>query len=127
LAPEPRLTRRSYHFYAFRLDTKALGASRDAFVQALAAEGVPASVGWPAPLYQNPLFQRTGSGAEFCPRSCPYYGQETTYAMGSCPVCEQVCSDSCWISHPALLAGEDAMHDIVAAVAKICEHAKELA
>ena len=111
LADEPRLTRRSYHFYAFRVDARALGVSRDAFVRALSAEGVPASVGWPTPLYQNPLFLRGSEGM----------------ASGtlSCPVCEQVCTDACWIPQHVLLADQQAMHQIVAAVGKVCTFGRE--
>jgi dTDP-4-amino-4,6-dideoxygalactose transaminase len=126
LAPEPRLTRRSYHFYAFRIDSSVLGTTRDQLRAALAAEGVPVSAGWPTPLYKNPLFQTAGNGPSFCPRSCPYYGKETDYTQTSCPVCEQVCADACWIPQNVLLADEAAMHSIVAAVRKVCAHSEEL-
>ena len=36
------MTRRSYHIYIFRVDEKRLGMSRDQFIEALIAEGVPA-------------------------------------------------------------------------------------
>ena len=126
LAPEPRMTRRSYHFYAFRIDSSVLGVTRDPLRAALAAEGVPVSPGWPTPLYKNPLFEMTGAGPSFCPRSCPYYGKETDYTQVSCPVCEQVCADACWIPQNALLADEAAMHGIVAAVRKVCVHSGEM-
>ncbi len=126
LADEPRMTRRSYHFYPFRIDPSRLGISRDRFLQALSAEGVPAGPGWPMPLYQNPLFQRRGEGPDYCPVSCPYYGQPVDYTAVRCPVCEQVCTDSVWFSHPLLLAEEEAMRAIVAAVAKVCAHPEEL-
>ncbi len=127
LANEPRMTRRSYHFYALRVDSSVLGITRDQFLKALAAEGVPASPGWPMPLYKNPLFQSTGAGPAFCPRSCPYYGRETDYTQVSCPVCEQVCADAVWLSQSMLLADEDAMRGIVAAVRKVCAYSAEVA
>jgi dTDP-4-amino-4,6-dideoxygalactose transaminase len=125
LAGEPRLTRRSYYFYVFRVVPSVLGITRDTFVRALAAEGVPATAGWPTPLYENPLFQRNGDGPQYCPRSCPYYGKETDYSKVSCPVCEQVCSDACWIPQRVLLAEPEAMHAVVTAVSKVCTHSRE--
>jgi dTDP-4-amino-4,6-dideoxygalactose transaminase len=125
LAPEPRMTRRAYHFYPFRIDSALLGLTRDAFVEALVAEGVPLHAAWPTPIYKNPLFQRMGQGADDCPRSCPYYGQETDYANVVCPVCEQVCGDTCWIPQHVLLAEDEAMRMIVAAVRKVCQYGRE--
>jgi dTDP-4-amino-4,6-dideoxygalactose transaminase len=127
LRDDPRHTRRSYHFYAFRVDEGRLGLPRDLFLKALVAEGVPAWAGWPVPLYENPLFQGRKEGAEGCPLSCPYYaGDLPDYAAVSCPVCEQVCADVCWIDHRALLAEREDMERIVAAVEKVCAHADEL-
>ena len=108
LAPEQRMTRRSYHFYPFRVDVDALGTTRDHFVQALKAEGIPCSAGWPTPLYRNPLFEAQG------------------YGSISCPVCEQVCSDACWIPHNVLLAGAGEMQSIVEAVRKVCAYSEEI-
>lgn len=126
LRPDVRMTRRSYHFYPFRLDLERLGLSRERFVQALSAEGVPVSVGYTRPLYHNPLFTRFAEGPEGCPISCPYYGQKIDYTRVSCPVCEQVCQDTCWLPHTLLLAEPEAMERVVAAVAKVVEHADEL-
>lgn len=123
---DERMTRRAYHMYCFRIDETVLGVSRERFLKALEAEGVPASAGYPHPLYSNPLFQQDGDGPRFCPRSCPYYGRKIDYTKVECPVCEQVCRDACWIMHPVLLADEDAMTEIVGAVAKVTEHAEEL-
>jgi len=126
LPAEPRMTRRSYHFYVFRLDETRAGVSRDRFLQALCAEGVPASAGWPYPLYQNPLFAVKGDGPDHCPRSCPYYGREIDYTQVRCPVTEQICRDAVWIPHTALLAGAEAMEKVVAAVAKVVAQAPSL-
>ena len=62
LDPGPRMNRRSYHMYIFRVDEAALGVSRDRFIEALNAEGVPASAGWYRPLYGNQVFQTAHEG-----------------------------------------------------------------
>jgi len=126
LRRDRRITRRAYHMYCFRLDLEYLGVTRERFLEALVAEGVPAVEGYPHPLYKNPLFERRGEGPRFCPLSCPYYGKEMDYTKVVCPVCEEVCRDTCWIMHPALLADEEAMVEVVEAVAKVCENVAEL-
>lgn len=128
---DPRMTRRSYHLYPFRIDEGVLGVSRDRFVEALRAEGVPATCGYPVPLYRNPLFQQSGDGPDYCPVSCPYYGRKIDYSAVSCPVCERICGDTCWLPHTLLLAplvGEEAeaIRSVVRAVRKVCENAGEL-
>lgn len=111
LRDDPRMTRRAYHFYPFRLDTSSLGVSRDRFVEALVAEGVPASIGYPYPLYKNPLFEHGDD-----------YNSEST----RCPVCEEVCADAVWISHPILLADAEVIQTVVDAVRKVCQYREEL-
>ena len=62
LAFDSRMTRRSYHIYLFRLDEATLGLSRDRFLEALNAEGIPVSKGWYRPLYANGVFQNAHRG-----------------------------------------------------------------
>jgi len=119
---EPRMTRRGYHLYCFRLDLPVLGVDRARFMQALLAEGVPLMAGYDTPLYRNPMFGRAEDGPRGCPVSCPYYAGNVDYTTVSCPVCEQVCEDTCWIFHTLLLAEPSAMRGIVGAVSKVCEH-----
>jgi dTDP-4-amino-4,6-dideoxygalactose transaminase len=102
IPPDPRMTRRGCHLYCFRLDTEKLGVSRASFIEAMTAEGVPLTPGYERPLYRNAVFNgRPGARAH-------------------CPVCEQVCNDTCWIFHTLLLADASAMRSIVDAVAKVC-------
>ena len=81
---------------------------------------MPAGSGYETPLYENPLFRRLETGPAGCPVSCPYHGGAVEYAAVRCPVCEQVCRDTCWIPQHVLLAGEAAMESIAAAVQKVC-------
>ncbi|MCC6447001.1 MAG: DegT/DnrJ/EryC1/StrS family aminotransferase [Armatimonadetes bacterium] len=124
--PEPRMTRRSYHMYVCRIDQEALGVSRQRFLEACQAEGAPIYAGYSTPLYRNPLFDMAGSGPENCPVSCPYYGKPVDYAGVSCPVCEAVCQDSCWIPQQYLLADEQDIRALGRAICKVCENVAEL-
>jgi len=124
---DPRAEPRAYHLYMFRFRPESWnGVTRDRFLEALRAEGVPCWAGYPMPLYKNPLFQRRARGSQGCPLSCPYYGREMDYTRIHLPNVEWLCGEACWIGQQYLLAEESAMHDIAAAVAKIWEHREEL-
>jgi dTDP-4-amino-4,6-dideoxygalactose transaminase len=49
-------TGHAWHIYVFRFVEREFGVSREQFLKALAAEGVPASSGYAHPVYRNPLF-----------------------------------------------------------------------
>jgi len=116
LIPQPgddRITRRAYHLYCLRIDPGAFGCSRDQFIAAAQAEGLPIGAGYGAPLYKQPLFEQSGSGFD--------------YSTCHCPVTEDLCYRSgIWFIHSMLLASEDDMRDIVAIARKIKDNASEL-
>lgn len=121
---EPRMTRRAYHLYTFRLDPKVLGVSREKFMAALTAEGVPCSPGYTTPLYRYNFFNQKPNDDR---RGCkPWAAGQVDYGRVSCPVCEEVCATTLWFKHAMLLAGAPAMRTIVKAVRKVCENTKEL-
>jgi perosamine synthetase len=76
-----------YYMWAFRYDEEAVGVPRDVFSAALLAEGIPHEVGYVAPLYLLPVFQRRvaigGGGYPFdlAPRE---------YPKGLCPTTERL-------------------------------------
>ncbi|HQE25347.1 MAG TPA: DegT/DnrJ/EryC1/StrS family aminotransferase [Candidatus Atribacteria bacterium] len=123
---DKRVTRRSYHLYMFRFIEEEWGMKREKFVEAVCREGVPISIGYPVPLYQNPLFQEKGIGPEYCPVSCPYYGKEVNYSEVYCPNTEKLCQQAVWIAHPVLLAEKEDMQDIVSAIEKVWENREEI-
>jgi len=125
LAPEPRMTRRAYHMYIFRLDESALGISRDRFIEALNAEGVPASKGWYRPLYKNGIFQNGNRGPAHGIKS-PFTKHHVSYTAVHCPVCEQVCRDVVWIPQNVLLADESHIHQLATAIQKVVSQAHTL-
>ncbi|MGI6087982.1 MAG: DegT/DnrJ/EryC1/StrS family aminotransferase [Kiritimatiellia bacterium] len=127
LKNDPRVTRRGYHMYIFRFISENWGGvSRETFLKALNAEGIPASVGYPVPLYKNPLFQKSGTGPKYCPLSCPYYGVKRDYTKVVCPNAEQICREACWIRQATMLAEPQDMKDIIAAISKLWENRDEL-
>jgi dTDP-4-amino-4,6-dideoxygalactose transaminase len=125
-AAVPKMTRRSFHLYIMRLDEAALGVSRDRFVDALNAEGVPASKGWYRPLYANGVFQRAHIGPEHG-ITAPLAGKNVNYTEVKCPVCEQVCRDAVWLPQNVLLTDESGIREISDAIKKVVAHAPDLA
>jgi dTDP-4-amino-4,6-dideoxygalactose transaminase len=121
----PRMTRRSYHMYIFRIDEHALGVSRDGFIEALQAEGVPASCGWYHPLYANGVFQKSAGGARPHGIISPLSGRGIDYTRVRCPVTEQACRDAVWIPQNVLLASEDDIRAAAGAIEKVVAHAKD--
>jgi dTDP-4-amino-4,6-dideoxygalactose transaminase len=68
------------------------GAPRDRIVEALRAEGLPATGGRAGylPVYWNPLYEeRSSMWAEGDPFDAPYLGRRITYERGLCPQAEQ--------------------------------------
>ncbi len=125
LKPEPRMNRRSYHMYIFRVDESALGISRDRFIEALNAEGIPASKGWYRPLYKNGIFQNGNKGLPNA-ISAPFAGKNVSYAETDCPVCEQVCRDVIWLPQNVLLAEPSKIEALAAAIVKVAARSDEL-
>lgn len=115
LTPQPssnRITRRAYHLYCLRIDEEVFGCSRERFIAAANAEGLPISAGYPIPLYRQPVF------AKF---------SHHDYNAYDCPVTENLCAQSgMWFTHQLLLAEEEDMRDIVRIVHKIKENVSAL-
>ena len=71
LAIPPWVTRHAFHLYILRLDPQSFGVSREDFLAALEAEGIPCSSGYAHPLYRNRMFvenQFHANGAPVSPR-----------------------------------------------------------
>jgi dTDP-4-amino-4,6-dideoxygalactose transaminase len=118
-------TRHGYHLFAFRMDPAVFGASRETFLQALTAEGIPAVAAYPIPVYRQPVFQKLAFG--------PYSGYhkalpEPDYTRTCCPNCETISfSQGIWLKHRLLLGSRQDMDDIAAAVEKTYENREHLA
>ncbi|MFN7923428.1 MAG: DegT/DnrJ/EryC1/StrS family aminotransferase [Bryobacteraceae bacterium] len=115
LAVPAYATGHAWHIYVFRFREQEFGLSRKSFLEALAAEGVPASSGYAHPLYRNPLFHEPGLARDY------------SQFAALCPASEQACTEAVWLEHRMLLGSRADMDDIVAAVEKIHRHRGELA
>ena len=106
-------TRHSCHIYCFRFDEAEFGISRADFLQALSAEGIPATGGYAHPLYRNPMFQD------------PSLGSDYSRFIALCPNSERACKEMVWLEHRLLLGDRTDMDDVVEAFWKISAHRHE--
>jgi len=117
----PRCTRHAYHLFMLRLDPTEFGASRDAVLPALEAEGIPCSAGYGFSLPAQPLFRNKAFG--------PYLAgvrERLDYREARCLTSDLVCTQSIWLEHAMLLGTRDDMDDIAAAFEKIHRHRDQL-
>jgi dTDP-4-amino-4,6-dideoxygalactose transaminase len=116
----PDCTRHSYHVFMIRIDPNVLGADRKTLLAALQAEGIPATICYPEPLYRQPLFLNKAFG--------PYTGYRSArpdydFHGVSCPNCELLCSQQgIWLEHRMFLGTKPDMDDIAAAFEKVYEN-----
>ena len=84
-----------YYIYGMSLDTELLGVPRETIVEALRAEGVPGIMGGYQNVHLYPLFQhRIAYGTQGFPWTSPHASRQVTYRPGTCPVAEELHSQS---------------------------------
>jgi len=123
IARDPRLTRETIYIFLFRVDEQQLGVSRNRFVRAMRAEGIPCGVG-NDPVYRSALFP-----ADSVPylTACKLAGAPNP-PRPFCPVAERLFErELVAIPHEVLLGDDADVDDIVAAAAKVASCARELA
>lgn len=109
----------SYWFYLGRMNPDALGVSRDDFVKAVAAEGVPVTPGYIGQMvYEYPVFTEHNAF-----EGCNYpwdgvYGRKVEYGKGLCPTAELIEATS-WRSPITEFMTEQDIDDIAAAIVKV--------
>lgn len=114
LTRDDDVTLHSYHLFIFRYDKSRFGGLPKAdFANMLAAEGVPAFMGYPAPLYKQPLFQQKNF-------MCYAIPDTVDYTAVHCPVAERACyEEGVWILQHAMLGSTEDMQDFTRAIRKI--------
>ncbi len=116
-----------YYYYIMRYDPKAWeGLSRDDFLRAMRAEGIPLHPGEERPIHRHIVFLKESCRPRGCPLSCPYYGREVNVYEGHFPVAERACRESLILRHEVLLGERGDMDDIADAMLKLHSHLDEL-
>lgn len=112
----------TYWFYPLRVVEEEFGMSRDRFVAALNAEGIPAWVwleGRPIYDYEVLREQRT-FGRSHHPFDCPCASRRVEYPPGLCPNAEQVLKELVTLTVHEFYSEQD-VDDIAAAIHKVAE------
>jgi perosamine synthetase len=119
-------TRNAYHLYMFRYDPGGFsGLPRAAFLNALGAEGVPASSGY-SPLNKEPFLEDALATRGFQ----AIYSKAALDAWrerNRCPQNERLCSEAVWMGQTMRLGPRRDMEDIAEAVRKVQSHSAQLA
>jgi dTDP-4-amino-4,6-dideoxygalactose transaminase len=107
-------TLHTYHLFIFRYDKAFFNnLSKTEFAKMLAAEGVPSFMGYPEPLYKQPVFQNKNF-------MCYYVPEEIDYSKVHCPVTEKACYvEAVWILQHAMLGTKTDMDKFAEAIQKI--------
>jgi dTDP-4-amino-4,6-dideoxygalactose transaminase len=110
---QPQVTTHAYHLYMFRYDARAFGGlSRDAFVRALAAEGIPCSAGYSMVSDEPAIRNETA-------RLCAALGRSQPAQTVPLSMARRACAEGVWLPQRLLLAEERDLQEIVEAVRKI--------
>lgn len=113
LTPTPetldeRVTVHGYHLFSMKFDQAGFaGVRRERVIDALQAEGVPVSAGYPIPIYRQEVFQHH------------------EYRGSQCEEAEEYCRSAMWLPHYLLFGDEDFIENVLAAVKKV-RHAASL-
>ncbi len=104
----------SYHIYIFKYDKSRFNnLSKVDFSKMLAAEGVPCFMGYPEPLYKQPLFREKNF-------MCYAIPEEVDYNDVYCPETEKAChEEAVWIFQNTMLGSKEDMDKFAEAIIKI--------
>jgi dTDP-4-amino-4,6-dideoxygalactose transaminase len=121
---DERCTRNGQYAYIFHVDKNQFaGISTDRFIEAMNEEGIPNQASYPPlhelPMFRNDEYRKSLSGAQA--------KENHAFLKHSFPNTERAAWETVWIPQPALLGDDEDMHEIVAAIGKIRNHAKDLA
>ena len=125
LPTQPAITRETIYCYVFQYRPDHPRVSRDLFVAALEAEGIPCDGRFYEPVYRSDLFYAT---PENCPQLCLGRDRPADYSTVLCPVSERAAyHESVWLPQFLLIGDDQDIDDIAAAVAKVIRHLDDLA
>ncbi len=109
----------SYYRYVCTLDLDKLKVTKDEFIKAVAAEGVPIQPHATSELYMNPTFQKQlGYGRSQCPFKCPLYKGRLNYQENLCPKAQRIGRETFRLRvHPTI--EEEDLDDVMSAINRV--------
>lgn len=128
-AYEAPLTERTWLNYICQYDDDKMdGITRDRFVEAVGAEGLPASSGRAGylPVYWNPLYEERDMWAADCPFNCAHSHRKIEYHRGDCPEAETIWKRTVGLPSFPHLCSQELLDQCVEAVAKVIRCREQL-
>lgn len=122
------VTRAVFHLFPFRYDKEAFnGLSREGFLTALRAEGIPCSSGY-APLNKMPYLENAFKTKNY---KKMYSSEELNYERfmerNQCPENDKLCEEEAvWFSQSMLLGNQSDMKDISNGIERVYRNSKEI-
>ena len=126
--PHAGCSKNAYHLYMFRYDKSSFAdMPRSKFIEALAAEGIPASAGY-SPLTREPFLKQTlqSRGYRYI-YSAKTLKDHLERMSAAGPVNDRLCEEAVWFTQTMLLGPRGDMDQIAEAIRKIQAHADRLA
>jgi perosamine synthetase len=124
----PANVEHGWYLYPLRFRADVVGISRERFIEALHAEGLPAAPGYIKPIYLEPMYQqRIAFGRDGWPFTGGEYTGNVSYDKGICPVAELMYEQEIVNIH-ALANGpaEDDIDGLIAGIRKVLANVDEL-
>ncbi len=122
IARDPRLTREVIYAFIVLADEPVLKVSRNRFVRALRAEGIPCGVG-NDPVYRSALLPAESAAY----RTARELSGDRAFKTPDCPNAERMFErEMIAIPHEVLLGDDSDIDDVIAAMRKIAENATDL-
>lgn len=123
------VTRAAYHLFPFRFDKSAFsGLTREGFIQALRAEGIPCSSGYT--ILTNQPYLADAFQSETFKKVYPadMLDFDAYVERNRCPNNEQLCNEEAiWLTQNLLLGPKSDMDEIADAIARIHKNAATIA
>ena len=122
------VTRAAFHMFAFRYKKEEFkGLSRDNFLKALRAEGIPNLSGYSPFLNKQPYLSNSFKSKNFRKMYPPEMLDFNKYSeQNQCPENDALCMESVWLMQNLLLGTQSDLDDIPRAIVRIYENADEI-
>jgi perosamine synthetase len=122
------VTRAAFHMFAFRYKKEEFsGLSRDQFLKALNAEGIPNLSGYAPFLNKQPYLENAFSSKNY---KRMYSKEELDFKKFSerneCPENDTLCTEAVWLTQNLLLAGKPDLDCIATAIDRIRQNADKI-
>ena len=122
-----KVTKASFHLFPFRYKKEEFkGLTKEQFLKALVAEGIPCATGYPT-LNKMVFLENVLKTKNFKLMYPPEMLDYTKYMeRNQCPANDQLCEEAAWFHQNLLLAEKSDMDDIATAVERIYKNAENI-